>query len=454
MRSSIKKLLTLTCSVVMAVGVFGVAACSGDPEEEKEDPTELGDVTGTYTIEFATAELSGNVRHSGYLAALQATETNTVVLKADNTYEYTKHIETQDPMAASAQAYSAAGQVFAAAPRAGAELFAWQSAGDGNCTLTFYRDGTYLFEYTTMGAQEEGTWTWQGWTLTVTTPGGNASTASMDADTNALNFHYVADMGGGMLTHDFTVGADVWGAAFGGQGNFTPEEGGDTQTALTYYYTGSGNKTTVSGGQSVSYDATEHVFLLDNDIAYIVEETETNSAVVLGEWTEDGGAVSVTIDGETTTADGDTISVNGIAVTLSQEIPAAYQDADWDQLVEDAQAPAASGPVVIEYVFTGTYTVDGDVIILNPATACTWSEDWGTLQNNGFTSGSGNEDDIVYPKGATGESYLPLDHFGGQCWFAPNAPADKIPTNNVAVRIEVDKDAGTFIYSTSSIFDE
>ena len=58
------------------------------------------------------------------------------------------------------------------------ELFAWVSDSD-TISLTFFADGTYKYEFTTMSIEEAGTWTWAGWSLTVTTAGGNSFTGSI-----------------------------------------------------------------------------------------------------------------------------------------------------------------------------------------------------------------------------------------------------------------------------------
>lgn len=52
------------------------------------------------------------------------------------------------------------------------DLFAWVSDDSENYHLTFHADGSYTYEFTTMGLTETGTWTWSGWTLTATTASG------------------------------------------------------------------------------------------------------------------------------------------------------------------------------------------------------------------------------------------------------------------------------------------
>ena len=61
------------------------------------------------------------------------------------------------------------------------ELFAWNAGKvDSSFRLIFFADGTYKFEFTTMGVEETGTWTWADWELTVTSAGGNSFAASLN----------------------------------------------------------------------------------------------------------------------------------------------------------------------------------------------------------------------------------------------------------------------------------
>lgn len=58
------------------------------------------------------------------------------------------------------------------------ELFVWITTGS-SVHLTFFADGTYKYEFTTMNIEETGTWTWTDWNLTVTTAGGANFTSSI-----------------------------------------------------------------------------------------------------------------------------------------------------------------------------------------------------------------------------------------------------------------------------------
>lgn len=330
MKKLLKRLTIIAVISVMALGVFALAAC-GDKNE----------VVGTYKVTFAKSDLTGNIRHTGYITNGNCEEVNTLVLKDDMTYEYTKYITTE--IASQAK--------LSDAPRAAADenvLFSWTSAGDGNCTLDFYKDGTYKFAFTTMGMSEKGTWKWENWKMTLTKSDSSVVEIPMDATSHAFNFKYVAVAGGGQLNHDFTCASSVWGAALGQTGSYTPVEGGGPD------------------------------------------------------------------DGEPETP------------------PTAY-----------------SGPVKISYKFTGTYTASGKTVTLSAAAGCVWSEDWGSFQNHGFTNVSGTEKDIVFPKGPTGESYHPLNHFGGKYYFAQGG---ETVTNNNPFKVIV-KDDGSFEYVEESVFD-
>ena len=50
------------------------------------------DITGSYTFMLSTEELAGNTRHNGFVTGIGASQLNTLVLKEDGTYEYTKEL--------------------------------------------------------------------------------------------------------------------------------------------------------------------------------------------------------------------------------------------------------------------------------------------------------------------------------------------------------------------------
>ncbi|MCI9031381.1 MAG: hypothetical protein HFK09_02525 [Clostridia bacterium] len=329
MKKLLKRLTVIAVIAVTVLGVLCFAAC-GDKNE----------VVGTYKITFSKSELTGNIRHSGYIANGDCEEVNTLVLKDDMTYEYTKYITTDVASAASLRN----------AEREAADaniLFSWTAKG--TCTFDCYKDGTYKFTYPGMNVSETGKWEWKGWKFKVITNNGKEITAVMDDGTRSLSFEYIADMNE-RLKDTFTCASSVWGPALGQTGAYTPESGSNP---------------------------------------------------------------------------------------------------------EQPTPPSATytGPVKISYKFTGTYTTEGKTVTLAPATGCVWSEDWGNYQNYGFTNVSGRENDLVFPKGPTGRSFHPLNHFGGKYYFAPNNDAGVEITNNNAFKVNVDKEAGTFAYIEESSFD-
>ncbi|NOU82745.1 hypothetical protein GC101_28175 [Paenibacillus sp. LMG 31459] len=78
---NIKGLKTRFMAIVMiATLALGLAACGGGSK----------DISGTYSIDYTTEQLSGNLSNNGYLVAVNATQKNTLVLNKDGNYEYTK----------------------------------------------------------------------------------------------------------------------------------------------------------------------------------------------------------------------------------------------------------------------------------------------------------------------------------------------------------------------------
>ncbi len=58
-------------------------------------------------------------------------------------------------------------------------LFSWTSGGSSNYHLDFKADGTYEYQFTTVGVTETGTWSFSGWTMTATTAKGSTFTAEI-----------------------------------------------------------------------------------------------------------------------------------------------------------------------------------------------------------------------------------------------------------------------------------
>ena len=341
MKNKFGKAAALLAAAAVAAGVCAVAACGGDSETTSE----------TYTVSYTTSEISGNVRHTGYLTSQNATETNTLVLSSDGTYVYTKYVSNKDSSDAEASSYEALSvTALSDEDEDDGILFSWTA--EGTCTLDFYEDGTYIFAFPSYGMSESGTWTWENWTMTVTTAGGQVFTPEMDDD-NTLSFTYVSDANSA-LYEVFSVTSSVWGVAFAGSGSYTPTESS-------------------SSGDSA------------------------------------------------------------------------------DDEKEEEDDDSTTSYIEISYEFTGTYTEGDEYITLNPAEHCTWSENWGPFTAYGFQNVSGTEDDVVYPKTST-EYYLPLDHFGGQYYYAPTSPENYEVTNNIEVYVSVSSD-GSFDYVEVSVFD-
>ncbi len=240
-----KKLAVFILTAALATtSISALAACDGNPRDDTSG------VAGTYTVTYGKSELTGNIRHTGYLTNGDCYETNTLVLKEDKTYEYTKYVSTD-----------MSGMSKSAAPRAAADtaeaadenvLFSWTSAGDGKCTLDFNKDGTYKFVYTTYSMTETGTWTWSGWKMKITPSGGTETEIPMDADTHEFGFTYTAVQGGGKLTHPFKCASAVWGPVLGQTGSYTPtQSGGQTPPTPT-----EPDKPTYSGAVYISYKFT------------------------------------------------------------------------------------------------------------------------------------------------------------------------------------------------------
>ncbi|MGS0972438.1 MAG: hypothetical protein ACVCEJ_04220 [Candidatus Izemoplasmataceae bacterium] len=99
-------------------------------------------------------------------------------------------------------------------------LFSW--IGSDAMFLDFYDDGTYVFEYTSYGVVEEGTWTWENYTMTLTQSNDNVLTASLDGTTYELSIDYIA-VASAQLTYTFTVDSATWSGALGGSGTYTPQ---------------------------------------------------------------------------------------------------------------------------------------------------------------------------------------------------------------------------------------
>ena len=182
-----------------------------------------------YSVTYGTQDISGNVRHTGYVTALGSQEKNTLELKDDGTYVYTKLMTNAEDVlngapvpdfeVAGAEEAPAAEEAEAAPAGAAADgnlLFSWEPNNEGenkgSCTMDFYDNGAYVFAFPSYGLSEEGTWSWSSWNMTLTRPDGVEVKAEMDAD-HALFFDYVS-AASEQLHQNFIAPTSVWGAAF------------------------------------------------------------------------------------------------------------------------------------------------------------------------------------------------------------------------------------------------
>ena len=78
-----KKLTALLLILALVLAAF----CTSALADGEETPAEEG---LAYTHAFAAEELAGTTDMNGFVSALALTELNTIVLKEDGTYKYTK----------------------------------------------------------------------------------------------------------------------------------------------------------------------------------------------------------------------------------------------------------------------------------------------------------------------------------------------------------------------------
>ncbi len=98
------------------------------------------------------------------------------------------------------------------------------------------------------------------------------------------------------------------------------------------------------------------------------------------------------------------------------------------------------------YVYTGTYTRDGDQVTLNVPTECVFAEDWGSLSTAGYlvnSEGTASKGDMVNDKDT--EAHDPMANFSTETY--------KFGEEIVAVSITVNAD-GTFSYNAVASSDD
>ena len=100
----------------------------------------------------------------------------------------------------------------------------------------------------------------------------------------------------------------------------------------------------------------------------------------------------------------------------------------------------------IRYVYTGTYTQDGDQVTLNVPDDCEFLEDWGILTTMGYMSNSeGKASEGARVTNYEGTDFDPMDNFGSQVY--------KFVGHDTAVVITVNAD-GTFTYNAVASSDD
>ena len=100
----------------------------------------------------------------------------------------------------------------------------------------------------------------------------------------------------------------------------------------------------------------------------------------------------------------------------------------------------------IRYVYTGTYTQDGDQVTLNVPDDCEFLEDWGILTTMGYMNNSeGKASEGARVHNYEGTDYDPMDNFGSQVY--------KFVGHDAPVNVTVNSD-GTFTYNAVASSDD
>ena len=100
----------------------------------------------------------------------------------------------------------------------------------------------------------------------------------------------------------------------------------------------------------------------------------------------------------------------------------------------------------IRYVYTGTYTQDGDQVTLNVPDDCEFLEDWGVLVDAGYMKNSeGKASEGARVVNYEGTDFDPMDNFGSQVY--------KFVGHDAPVSVTVNAD-GTFTYNAVASSDD
>ncbi len=97
-------------------------------------------------------------------------------------------------------------------------LFVWGSTSE-NYILTFNKDCTYHFEFKSYSLDEDGTWSYSGFALTLTNSAGKTLTPALGED-GTYTLDYVSGVSD-RVTRTFTLEKAVWEAAFGTTGTYS-----------------------------------------------------------------------------------------------------------------------------------------------------------------------------------------------------------------------------------------
>lgn len=100
----------------------------------------------------------------------------------------------------------------------------------------------------------------------------------------------------------------------------------------------------------------------------------------------------------------------------------------------------------LKYVYTGTYTIDGDQVVLGLPVECEFSEDWGTLVDMGYMSNS----EGLASEGARVHNYEGVDF---DPWDNFSTPVYKFDGHDTPVSVTIHAD-GTFTYNAAANSDD
>ena len=102
--------------------------------------------------------------------------------------------------------------------------------------------------------------------------------------------------------------------------------------------------------------------------------------------------------------------------------------------------------VALVYVYTGTYTIDGDQVTLDLPNECVFSENWGSLYEMGYMSNSeGKASEGARVHNYEGVDFDPMDNFSAKVY--------KFDGHDTPVSVTINAD-GTFTYNAAANSDD